>query len=58
MSGKRGKNVQFWMTYCKSIEYFLLINCSIKTNDFDLFKYALFQICGILFVVNQPNYAR
>ena len=57
-AGKRGKTAQFWMTYCRIIDYFLLIHCSIKINDTDLFKYALFEICGIFFVVNQPNYAR
>ena len=57
-AGKRRETAQFWMTYCRIIDYFLLIHRSIKTNDIDLFKYALFEICGIFFVVNQPSYAR
>ena len=57
-AGKRGKTAQFWMTYCRIIDYFSLIHRSIKTNDIDLFKYALFEICGISFVVNQLNYTR
>ena len=55
---KRGKTGEFWMTYCRIIDYFFLIHRSIKTNDSDLFKYALFEICDIFFLVNQPNYAR
>ena len=46
------------MTYCRIIDYFLLIHRSIKTNDIDLFKHPLFEICGIFLVVNQRNYAR
>ena len=42
-AGKRGKTTQFWMTYCRIIDYFFLIHCSIKTNDIDLFKYAVFE---------------
>ena len=42
---KRGKTAQSWMTYCRIIDYFLLIHRYIKTNDIDLFKYALFEIC-------------
>ena len=57
-AGKRGKAAQCWMTYCKIIDYFSLVHRSIKTNDIDLFKYALFEICGISFVVNQLNYTR
>ena len=57
-AGKRGKAAQCWMTYCKIIDYFSLVHRSIKTNDIDLFKYALFEICAISFVVNQLNYTR
>ena len=35
-AGKKGKTVQFWMTYCRVIAYFLLIHRSIKTNYIDL----------------------
>ena len=55
---REAKQHNFWMTYCRIIDYFLLIHRSIKSNDIDLFKYALFEICGIFFVVNQPYYAR
>ena len=52
-AGKRGKTAQFWLTYRRFIDHFLLIHRSIKTNDIDLFKYALFEISGIFFVVNK-----
>ena len=45
------------MIHCRIIDYFLLIHRSIKANEIDLLKYALFEICGLFFVVNQPNYA-
>ena len=35
-TGKRGKTAQFWMAYCRIIDYFLLIHRSIKTNYIDL----------------------
>ena len=54
-AGKRGKTAQFWLTYCRFIDHFLLIHRSIKTNDIDLFKYVLFEISGIFFVVNKPE---
>ena len=57
-AGEGGKATQFWMTYCRIIDYFSLIHRTIKTNDIDLFKYALFEICGIFLVVNQSNHAR
>ena len=57
-AGKGGQAALFWMKYCRVLDYFLFIHRSIKTNDIDLFKYVLFEICGIFFVINQPNYAR
>ena len=55
---KGGKTAPFWMKYCRVIDYFLLTHRSSKTNDIDLFKYVLFEICAIFFVINQPNFAR
>ena len=49
--------MQFEMVYSKIIDYFLLIYRSIKTNHIDSYKDALFEICGIFFVLNKSNYS-
>ena len=50
-SGKRDKTAQFWRTYYKIIDYFLLIHRSTETNDIGLFEYGLFGIS--FFEVNE-----
>lgn len=58
INGKHGKTTQFYMIYSNLVEYYLLLYASIRTADFDLFKYMLPKITNLFFVFNQPNYAR
>jgi hypothetical protein len=52
LQNKHGKTAQYYMMYVKLIDYYLLLNTSIRTSNFEMYKTALF------FVSNQPNYAR
>ncbi|CAD6229793.1 GSCOCG00012135001-RA-CDS, partial [Cotesia congregata] len=52
------KTVQFYTTYINFINYYYLLNRSIRTGDFEIFKYVLPKIANLFFVLNQPNYAR
>lgn len=58
LEGKHGKTSQFYMTYVNLIDYFLMLNSSIRRGDFKFFKYVLPKLSNIFFVFNQPNYAR
>ena len=58
LSGARGKTAQFWMIYCSLMDTYLLFHHSVKTNDVDLFAYALHDMTKIFFSTNHFNYAR
>ncbi|CAG5085062.1 Protein of unknown function [Cotesia congregata] len=58
LNGEFGKTVQFYTTYINFINYYYLLNRSIRTGDFEIFKYVLPKIANLFFVLNQPNYAR
>ena len=57
LPGSKGKTAQFWMQYCKIVDLYLLLHCSIKSNDVDMFSYSLFELCPIFFVTNHQDYA-
>lgn len=57
-NGEHGKTAQYYMIYMHLINHYLLLNTSIRTNDFELFKFVLPKITNLFFVFNQPNYAR
>jgi hypothetical protein len=40
------------------IDYYLLLNTSIRTSNFEMYKTALAKTINLVFVFNQPNYAR
>lgn len=46
------------MQYVEFIDYYLLLNASIRKGNFDIFKFVLPKINNLFFVFNQPNYAR
>lgn len=58
INGERGKTAQYYMIYVNLVNYYLLFNSSIRTADFNLFKYVLPKISNLFFALNQPNYAR
>ncbi|KYQ59961.1 hypothetical protein ALC60_00998 [Trachymyrmex zeteki] len=58
LHGKHGKTPQFYLMYAQLIEYFFILNMSIRTGDFKLFKFILPKIANIFFIFNQQNYSR
>lgn len=58
LQGEHGKTAQYYMLYVKFIDYYLLLNTSIRTSNFEMYKIALSKIINLYFAFNQPNYAR
>ncbi|OXU17113.1 hypothetical protein TSAR_008554 [Trichomalopsis sarcophagae] len=58
LNGEHGKTAQYYMIYINLINNYLMLTASIRTNDFELFKFMLPRITNLFFVFNQPNYAR
>lgn len=56
--GVFGKTAQLYITYIDLVNYYRLLSRSIRSGDFQLFKYILSNISSLFFVTNQPNYAR
>ena len=57
-AGKHGKTAQFWMTYCKIVELYLILHRAVKISNVDMYGFALFELAGIFFMTNHMNYAR
>ena len=55
LTGDSGKTGQFWMSYCKLVELYLLMHRAVKINDTNLYAYSLFEITGLFFTVNHSN---
>lgn len=55
---KHGKTPQIYLIYVQLIDYYLMLEFSIRTSDFDLFKYVLRKMTNILFTMSHQNYAR
>lgn len=58
LEGNHGKTAQYYMIYSKLIDNYLILQRSIRSGDFELFKYILPQITNLFFIFNQPNYSR
>ena len=60
LTGNHRKTVQFWMSYCKLAELYLIMHRAVKINDTGLYAYSLFDLdlAGLFFIVNRLNYAR
>ena len=56
--GDHVKAVMFWMIYVDLVRYYLLLDGACRTNDVDLYIFALSKICPIIFITHRPNYAR
>ena len=56
--GDHGKTAMFWMIYVDLVHYYLLLDRACRTNDVDLYIFALSKICPIFFITQRPNYAR
>lgn len=58
LDGEFGKTPQFYMIYINLIHYYLTLSRSIRSGDFELFKYVLPKMTNLFFICNQQNYAR
>lgn len=58
MFGEHGVTAQYYLIYNKLIDYYLLLNSSIRTANLELFMYVLPKMSNLFFAFNQPNYAR
>lgn len=58
LNGEHGKTAQFFMMYVQFVKYYMILNTSIRTADFELLKFILPKIGNLFFTFNQPNYAR
>lgn len=58
LEGVHGKTPQYYMLYVKFVDFFLMLNFSIRTGDFEMFRYVLPKITNLFFIFNQQNYSR
>ena len=58
LTADHGKTAQFWMSYCKLVEVYLIMHRAVKINNTDLYAYSPFELAGLFFIVNHLNYAR
>lgn len=58
LDGAQGSTAQFWMIYIQAVHVYLLYHRACRTNDLDLFIYALGQMRYSFFAGSRPNYAR
>lgn len=58
LEGLHGKTQQFYATYIQFINYYFIFERSIRTNNFDLYRYILTKINNLFFVFNHHNYCR
>lgn len=58
LTGIHGKTQQFYGMYIQFIEYYLLLERSVRMSDLELLCYVLPKITNIFFTFNQTNYAR
>ena len=57
-AGKLGKTAQFAMLYMDMIHDKLILDRAIRTNDADLYTYAMEEMVPVTWSGNRPNYKR
>lgn len=55
-AGDHGEAAQFWMSYCKLVELYLIMYRVVKVNETDLSAYSIFELVGLFFIVNHLSY--
>ncbi|XP_067618035.1 uncharacterized protein [Eurosta solidaginis] len=58
LEGKYGKTAQFYMIYINLIDYYFMLNSSIRAANFETFLYVLPKISNLFFIFNLQNYSR
>ena len=58
MAWEHGKTAKLWLINICHINTYRVLHRVMKTNDFTLFGYSLFQLSSIYCSTNHHNYAR
>ena len=58
LEGEHGSTAQYWVQYVELVHRFQLYSRGYRTNNLDLFVYALGRMIPAFFAGNRPNYAR
>lgn len=58
LNGNHGRTAQFFMIYINLVNYYLTFTRSIRTGDFELYKYIIPKLRNLFFIFNQQNYSR
>lgn len=56
--GKLGNTAQFYSTYIRLIDNYFMFSRSIRTANFQLYKYSMEKMTHLFFAMNQQNYSR
>ena len=57
-SGGHGATAQYWIHYAELVDCFLEFNRACRTNDLNLYIFALSNLCPLFFACHRPNYSR
>ena len=58
LNGKHGKTEKFYMILIEFIQNYFIFSRSIRTGDFDTYKFIIPKLINTFFSLNQPNYSR
>ena len=58
LNGEHGMTPKYWMEYIQMMHLYHEFERSIRTGDFELYKYCLPKLADYFFAFNHPNYAR
>lgn len=58
LTGDFGKTAQFYAMYITFIDHHLTFSRSIRTGDFELYKFIIPKLINLFFTFNHVNYAR
>ena len=57
LEGNYGKTAHFYMIHINLIDYYFMLNSSIRTANFESFLYVLTKLSNLLFIFNLQNYS-
>lgn len=58
LKNEHGCTAQYLMMYVRFIDYYLMFERAMRTNDIELYIFALYCMAPIFFLFNHHNYAR
>ncbi|KAL7288309.1 hypothetical protein TKK_0017643 [Trichogramma kaykai] len=57
-SKKHGKTPEIFLLYTKLVDYYIMMELSIRQADLEIYKFTLSKISNIFFIMNHQNYAK